>query len=248
VGFDVDLNDNLTMGLAITAMYGDLQADAPDMGEGDMDTYYVSLFARYAEAAWTHTFVATVGTMEGTFNRTVNVGNGYKTEADTEGMSFGLMYEVGYVMPLDEDATACLQPIFNVTLRHSSVDGYTEEGSDAALDVGSQDMTTLTFGLGARMQAVVGESVYNRASIFEARAMAKLDVGDRSSEADVAFAAGGATSKVESAELGAFGVELGAGLTIPVGDDDGSIFVDGSVELRSGYTNYNGTVGYRINF
>ena len=248
VGFDVDLNDNLTMGLAITAMYGDLQADAPDMGEGDMDTYYVSLFARYAESAWTHTFVATVGTMEGTFNRTVNVGNGYKTEADTEGMSFGLMYEVGYVMPLDEDATACLQPIFNVTLRHSSVDGYTEEGSDAALDVGSQDMTTLTFGLGARMQAVVGESVYNRASIFEARAMAKLDVGDRSSEADVAFAAGGATSKVESAELGAFGVELGAGLTIPVGDDDGSIFVDGSVELRSGYTNYNGTVGYRINF
>jgi hypothetical protein len=43
-------------------------------------------------------------------------------------------------------------------------------------------------------------------------------------------------------------VELGAGLTIPVGDDDGSIFVDGSVELRSGYTNVNGTVGYRINF
>ena len=250
VGFDVDLNPNLTMGMAITAMYGSLTADGPETkAEGDMDTYYVSLFARYASCAWTHTFVATVGMMDGSFNRTVSAGKGYETEGTTDGMSFGLMYEVGYVMPLDEDATACLQPVFNVMLRHSTVGSYTEEGGDAALDVGSQSMTTLTFGLGARLQAVVGESVYNRASIFEARVLGKVDVGDRQSEADVAFAGGsGHRSTVKSAELGAFGVELGAGLTIPMGDDDGSIFVDGSVELRSGYTNVNGTVGYRINF
>ncbi len=250
VGFDVDLNPNLTMGMAITAMYGSLTADGPETkAEGDMDTYYVSLFARYASCAWTHTFVATVGMMDGSFNRTVSAGKGYETEGTTDGMSFGLMYEVGYVMPLDEDATACLQPVFNVMLRHSTVGSYTEEGGDAALDVGSQSMTTLAFGLGARLQAVVGESVYNRASIFEARVLGKVDVGDRQSEADVAFAGGsGHRSTVKSAELGAFGVELGAGLTIPMGDDDGSIFVDGSVELRSGYTNVNGTVGYRINF
>ena len=250
IGFDVDLNPNLTVGMAITAMYGDLQADGPETkAEGDMDTYYVSLFARYASCAWTHTFVATVGMMDGSFDRTVGVGNGYETEGTTDGMSFGLMYEVGYVMPLDEDATACLQPVFNVMLRHSTVGSYTEEGGDAALDVESQSMTTLTFGLGARLQAVVGESVYNRASIFEARVLGKVDVGDRESEADVAFAGGsGHSATVKSAELGAFGVELGAGLTIPMGDDDGSIFVDGSVEMRSGYTNFNGTVGYRINF
>ncbi|MBR2125348.1 MAG: autotransporter domain-containing protein [Akkermansia sp.] len=250
VGFDVDFNPHFTAGLAITAMYGNLTADGPETkAEGDMDTYYVTLFARYAEAAWTHTFVGTIGKMDGTFDRTVNAGGvAYETEGSTDGMAFGLMYEVGYVMPLNEDATACMQPIFNVSLRHSNVGSYTEEGSDAALEVGSQSMTVLTFGLGARMQAVVGESLYNRASIFEARALAKVDVGDRSSEADVAFIDGANGATVESAELGAFGVELGAGLTIPVGDDDGSIFIDGSVELRSGYTNVNGTVGYRINF
>ncbi|MBR5888006.1 MAG: autotransporter-associated beta strand repeat-containing protein [Akkermansia sp.] len=250
VGFDVDFDPNFSAGMAITAMYGNLTANGPEAkAEGDMDTYYVSLFARYAEYAWTHTFVATVGMMDGSFDRTVNAGGaGYQTEGSTDGMSFGLMYEVGHVMPLDEDATACLQPVFNVMLRHSSVGSYTERGSDAGLDVGSQSMTVLTFGLGARLQAVVGESLYNRASIFEARALAKFDVGDRSSEADVAFIGGKATSAVESAELGAFGVELGAGLTIPVGDDDGAIFIDGSLELRSGYSNVNGTVGYRINF
>ena len=250
VGFDVDLTPNFTMGMALTAMYGDITANGPETkAEGDMDTYYVSLFARYASCAWTHTFVATVGMMDGSMDRTVNIGgHSYTAEGTTDGMTFGLMYEVGYVVPLDEDATACLQPVFNVMLRHSSIGSYTEEGTDAALDVDSQTMTTLTFGLGARMQAVVGESLYNRASIFEARALAKVDLGDRQSKTDVGFVGGRRTAEIQSAELGAFGVELGAGLTIPLGDDDGSIFVDGSAEIRSGYTNLNATVGYRINF
>ena len=53
---------------------------------------------------------------------------------------------------------------------------------------------------------------------------------------------------METAERGAFGLEAGIGLTIPTGQNGGSIFVDGSVEVRSDYTNMNGTVGYRINF
>ena len=112
-----------------------------------------------------------------------------------------------------------------------------------------QTIDTVTFGLGARLQTVVGESMYNRTSILEARVLAKADVGDRSGSADVALAAlPGATASVDSAEMGAFGLEAGAGLTSPVGQDGGSIFMDASVELRSDYTNVNGTVGYRINF
>jgi len=94
----------------------------------------------------------------------------------------------------------------------------------------------------------VGENLYNRTSVLELRALAKLDVGDRASEADVAFI-GGSRATVESAEPGAFGVELGAGLSIPVGDEnDGTLFFDVSAEFRSGYSELNGTVGYRINF
>ena len=246
VGFDVDFCPTVTAGMALTAMYGDLDATGADTATGSMDSYYVSVFARYAPSAWTHTFVGTIGTSDISLDRTVN---GVQLEGETSGMSFGFMYEVGRVFALDEDGTACLQPVFNVTWRHSTVDGYTEDGSDLALEVGEQTLDTITFGMGARLQSVVGESMYNRTSILEARVLAKVDAGDRCGSSKVALGAvPGASSSVDSTEMGAFGLEAGAGLTIPVGQDGGSIFMDASVELRSDYTNVNGTVGYRINF
>jgi len=249
VGFDVDITNHLTMGMAVTAMYGDLEADSADRAEGDFDTQYVSLFARVAHQAWTHTFVATLGRADVTLNRTVSVpGGSYETSGDTDGMAYGFMYEVARTFSLNEDGTTCWQPVFNVTWRHSSIDAYTESGADNALAVGEQDMNVLTFGAGARLQTVMGESLYNRASIFEARAMVKVDAGDREGEADVALLEGTTATSVKSAEIGAVGVEIGAGVTIPVGLNAGSIFIDGSAEFRSGYSNVNGTVGYRINF
>ncbi len=249
VGFDVDITNNLTMGMAVTAMYGDLEADSADRAEGDFDTQYVSLFARVAHQAWTHTFVATLGRADVTLNRTVSVpGGSYETSGDTDGMAYGFMYEVARTFSLNEDGTTCWQPVFNVAWRHSSIDAYTESGADNALAVGEQDMNVLTFGAGARLQTVMGESLYNRASIFEARAMVKVDAGDREGEADVALLEGTTAASVKSAEIGAVGVEIGAGVTIPVGLNAGSIFIDGSAEFRSGYSNVNGTVGYRINF
>ena len=246
VGFDVDVCPTFTAGMAFTAMYGDLDVTGADQATGDLDTYYLSAFARYSESAWTHTFVATVGMGDISLERTVM---GSKLESETDALSFGLMYEVGRVFSLDEDGSACLQPVFNVTWKHTTVDGYTEKGSDLALKVDEQTVDTVTFGLGARLQAVVGESMYNRTSIFEARVLAKADVGDRNGSADVALAGlSGHQAEVESAEMGAFGLEAGAGLTIPVGEEGGSIFMDASVELRSDYTDVNGTVGYRINF
>ncbi len=249
VGFDVDINNNLTMGMAVTAMYGDLTGDGPETAEGDFDTQYVSFFARVADRAWTHTFVATVGRADASLTRTVNYGSGsYETEGSTNGTAYGFMYEVARTFALSEDGSTCWQPVFNVAWRHSSIDAYAESGCDAALGVGEQEMNVLTFGLGARLQSVIGENLYNRASIFEARALVKVDAGDREGEANVALLGGTTSATVTSAEVGAVGVELGAGVTVPVGMSAGAIFIDASAELRSGYTNVNGTVGYRINF
>ena len=246
VGFDVDLCPTFTAGMALTAMYGDIDTTGADKASGNIDTYYVTAFARYAPSAWTHTFVATVGMSDISLDRHVA---GAEVEGETDGLSFGLMYEVGRVFALTEDGSTCLQPVFNVTWKHTAIDAYTEDGSDLALEVDEQTLDTVTFGLGARLQTVVGESMYNRTSILEARVLAKADVGDRSGSADVALSAlPGAKASVDSAEMGTFGLEAGAGLTIPVGDEGGSIFMDASVELRSDYTNVNGTVGYRINF
>ena len=243
VGFDVDIAPTFTAGMALTAMYGDLDATGADKASGDVDTYYVSAFARYCASAWTHTFVATAGLADVSLNRTLM---GEETKGETDGMSFGLMYEVGRVFALNEDSTACLQPVFNVTWRHTQLDGYTEKGSDLALNVDKQTMDTITFGMGARLQAVVGESMYNRTSILECRLLAKADVGDRQGSSEVTLA--GTTVEVDATEQGAIGLEAGAGLTIPLGDAGASLFMDASVELRADYTKVNGTVGYRVNF
>lgn len=250
VGFDVDFTPRLTAGIAVSAMYGDYTANAPDDAEGDFDTQYVTAFARYGYRSWVHTFVASVGRADATLERTVSHQYGsYRTKGETDGMGFGLMYEVGYVRALNETGTACIQPVVNFALTKASLDGYTEEGSDAALEVGDIDMTTFTVGAGARIQATIGENLYNRASIFECRLLAKFRAGDRNAETDVGFAAAAmGNGTVESAEMGNVGIELGAGIVVPLGAEHSSVFADVSAEFSSGYTSVNGTLGYRINF
>ena len=250
VGFDVDVTPRFVCGMAVSALTGDMSSDGSDALESDVDSYYLTAFARTTQRRWTHTFVASVGKSDLSIDRTVSFSGGsYRTKGETEAMSFGVMYELGYVFALDVDGTTCLQPVFNVSLAHSSMDGYTESGSDAALEVGSVDMTTITIGMGARLQSVVGQNVFNRAAIFESRALVKVNAGDRDAEVETSLTslplAGG---KVSSAERGPISLELGAGITIPLGSKSGSIFVDGSAELGAEYTGLNATVGYRLNF
>jgi uncharacterized protein with beta-barrel porin domain len=237
----MQVNNKLTLGLALTAMYGDLQSDAPDSLKGDMDTTYVSAFARYNRGKWSHAFIGTAGTMNADYKRSAM---SYSTDGDTDGTAFGLMYEVSRGVQLSNRST--LSPVFNISYRHTEVDSYSESGADAALNVGKQSLDTVTAGAGARYAAVVGQRMLNRACGFEARALVKYDLGDRQSTTSTGFTGYATRAGIESAELGAFGVELGAGISVPVGS--GSIFADGAVELRSDYTNFNATVGYKIQF
>ena len=249
LGVSVNFTGRLTAGLAVTAMRGSFTASSAEQAKGDLDRIYASAFARYAHRAWSHVFVATLGTADTSLDRTVDYGtDSYTVKGDSHGSAFGLMYETSYTKALDEDGATCLQPLFNISYRHSSLGGFNETGSDAALSMGNVDMDTVSFGLGARLQSVVGTSVYNRSSLFEGRALLRLDAGDRSASAKVNFAGVAGGHRMKSAEVGAFGLELGAGLTLPVSEDAGSIFADVALELRDSYTNVNGTVGYRFSF
>lgn len=250
VGASVDTSENLSFGFALSAMYNDIESDGPDRLKGDMDTYYVSAFARMTSGAWMHTFVGSFGLARFDMNRTVSYGDaGYTTSSDTQGTMFGLMYEVGYGMALDKLGTVCLQPVFNVTWRHTMVDGYSEDGSTAALSVNEQNYDTVTFGMGARLQAIVGQNIFNRTGLLEARALLKLDAGDRRGESDVAFRyAPEGRASVKSVERGAAGLELGLGLVVPLGVSGGNVFFDVSADLRSKATEMNATVGYKFNF
>ncbi|MDO4953558.1 MAG: autotransporter domain-containing protein, partial [Akkermansia sp.] len=249
-GVDVDCTNRLTMGLAVTAMNGDFTALGDDNAEGDLDRMYVSVFGRYARGSWTHTLVATVGMADTNLKRTVDYGTGsYATESSSDGTAYGVMYEAGYAIALNESASTCLQPVFNVSYRHSSLDGFTETGdTDAALRGGDAASDVVSIAVGARLQSIVGTSVYNRSSIFEGRVLFKFDAGDRDTAMHSSFMDVRRVQDVRSAEMGCFGLELGAGIVVPVAEDGGSFFFDVTAELRDKYTEVNGTAGYRYNF
>lgn len=247
LGAGMQVTGNFSLGLALTAMKGELKSDGPDRLDGDMDTTYLSAFARYNSGKWSHALVGTMGAMDADYDRSVSHAYGsYTTQGDTEGSAYGFMYEVSRDYFLS--SRSVLSPVFNVSYRHAEVDSYGEKGSNAALTVNEQSLDTVTLGLGARYASLVGQQTLNRACSFEARALAKYDLGDRQSATDVGLAcfASRTRVRVESAELGALGVELGAGIAVPVGP--GSVFADGAVELRSDYTNFNAAVGYKIQF
>lgn len=250
LGVDVDFSPAVTAGAAFTAMYGDYSSRGSAAAEGDSDTYYLTLFGRYVRHRWTHTLVFSAGLSDMDLKRRVDYGEGsYHTRGTPKGYGIGLLYELGYVIPLDEENRSCLQPLFNFSYRHIGLDSYQEHGSDAALHAGSQNMDTISFGLGARAQAYALENMANRSCLLEGRALLKMDAGDRRSHCHVHFVKSpGCSSRIRSAEQGIIGMEIGAGIAIPLGQESGHLFLDAGFEFRADETEVNGTLGYRINF
>ncbi len=249
VGADIDFTNSFTAALAVTAMRGSYQAScAADNCDGDLDTMYVSLMGRYARRAWTHTFVATLGFADVSMDRKVNqAGIQYGTKGDTTGTGFGFMYELGYTRAIGRRTS--LQPVLNFTYAHASIGGYEETGNEAALKVDDMAYNTFTIGAGARIQSATDPDTYENSVLFEGRALLKVITGDTQAQADVAMvAARRAKASMKAEEAGNFGLELGGGVSVPLNSGNSFIFADVSAEIRSGYTNVNGTLGYRINF
>ena len=248
MGIDAPLGRHASAGLSLTAMYNDLKPSAADEVKGDMDTQYVSAYARVKYGAWMHTFIATAGTVDATLKRTVRFGeDSYTTHGSTDGYALGAMYEVGYTWIVREQGTLAVQPVAHVEVRHAALNGYTETGSDAGLRMADSSMTMVTLGLGLRMQGMGGQQALNRAAVFETRLMLKADVGDRRGSATNRLIHGDTAAQLQSAEVGALGVEIGAGASVPV-SRDASIFVDVSTELRSGYTTVGAAAGVKVGF
>ena len=250
VGMDVDLSDHFTMGAAFTANYGDLTASAADSADGHLDSYYANLFGRYQSKRWAHTLILTGGWNDAKLNRTVNYGEGsYRTQGNTNGWGFGAMYELTYDVYLNEDKSSILQPLANASVVTTHMDGYTETGAgNAGLNVGKQEWTTGTVALGGRWMGLVGSNIFGREALAEFRVNAAQDMGDRRGEANVALLGNpGFTQRVRGAKVGMTALQIGAGLSVPVGTQ-GTIFVDGNADFRDGANSVNGSIGYRYDF
>ena len=247
---DVDLSDHFTMGAAFTANYGDLTASAADSADGHLDSYYANLFGRYQSKRWAHTLILTGGWNDAKLNRTVNYGAGsYGTQGNTNGWGFGAMYELTYDVYLNEDRSSILQPLVNASVVTTRMDGYTETGAgNMGLNVAKQELTTGTVALGGRWMGLVGSNIFGREALAEFRVNAAQDMGDRRGEANVALLGNpGFTQRVRGAKVGMTALQIGAGLSVPVGTQ-GTIFVDGNADFRDGANSVNGSIGYRYDF
>ncbi len=243
-----------TIGLSLVASYGDLKVDSVDYAEGDLDTYYVNLYAHHRSGNFHHSFAASVGLSDAELNRTVRGGVApyvvdYDTNGSTNGTGFGVAYELAYDIALNEQKSSILQPVIGVSLVTTKMDGYDEGGAgDAGLHVGEQESTLTMLTAGARFLSQCGEEAFGRAAVLEMRANVAVDMGDRRSEADVSFLGDrGCSGRVRSAETGAVGAQLGASVSVPVSSST-SIYVNGEADLRSGSNTWSVGAGASVMF
>lgn len=245
-GFDVTCSDSFVWGAAFSASYGDLDAY---LANGDLDSYYGNLFFRLQSGRWAHNVILTYGWNDASLDRTAGVpGAGmYAMHGSTNGSSYGAFYEGTYDLYLNENKTSVFQPLVNASIYRSRMDGFTESG-DLGMSVDDMDSTYGTAGLGARLRGELSSNLTGRPSMGELRVQVVQTLGDRKTTAALApNGAPGAGFRVNGAKEGSTGVQVGAGITIPVGYTS-SIFADVNADFRSRASSVNGSIGYRLTF
>jgi uncharacterized protein with beta-barrel porin domain len=250
VGADLKATKDLTLGLAFTANYGDLRATAADRTTGDLDSYYLNLFAHYQKNAWGHTLVLTGTTTDADLDRTVDYGAGaYKTKGSTDGYGIGALYELTYDVALNDKGTSLLQPLFDASIVHTSLDGYTESGAgDAGLKVGKQDWTTASLAVGARWSGSFGTKTVGRTLFGELRTAVSQDFGDKQGKTAVALSGVPDFSQnVYGSKQGSTAWQISGGLSLPV-NENSSIYANTGAEFRNDANSVHGNVGYRLAF
>lgn len=249
LGADVDINRCYTAGIAIHAAYGRYRSHTAETASGDLDDYGASLFVRFHKCKWTHLLLVTGSGYHATLKRNVSYpGGGYGTKGTPDGYGVGALYEANYDIPLGEEGATLLQPLFQASITHTALRAYSEtQGGNASLHYGSQDMTTGTFALGARLTTPIGENAFNRPGTLSLRANVAQDVGDEYSSATVGFIGRTATGTVRSAEAGSTALQIGLGLGVPV-CAEGTLFFDAHADFRSRQNSVHGGIGYAWSF
>ncbi len=252
LGMDVQMRSNWSVGLALAANYGDLEANAADHAKGDFDSYYMSAWSQAKNGRWGNTLVATFGISEASLNRTVNAaGASYTAKSSPSGSSLGAMWELTYdLYPVKDNHRQVLQPLFSVAVSHTSMDAFSETGAGGlGLSADKQTRDTVTLGLGARwMAAIETGKAANRTIGTELRMNVAQDMGDRRSTADVALLADPTyTQTVRGARAGTTAFQFGAGVNIPV-TRYSQLYLNAGGDLRTHAATWNGALGVRIGF
>ncbi len=245
VGVHADVG-NFSFGAALSAAYGELTADSDDNASGNNDTTTASLFVRHQRNNWVQMGILSVGMNEMDMERTV--GN-YQAKGETEGMTVTAYYEAGYTYALGESGSQVIQPLVSLMLTSAQLDAFSESGSigNAGLMTEDENYVYGTVGIGARYQAILFEDINERISFLELRAKLVQDFGDDTHEATVRFAGAPGSFVLQGTEAGSFGLQLGAGISVPLGLQT-TVFADVDADIRDNATSVSGSVGLRVAF
>ncbi len=252
LGIDAQVDAHWSVGVSLSASYGDLEARAADYAKGDLDTYTVSFWSQAKNGRWGNTLLFTLGTNEADLKRTVNYGAGsYTATSNTSGSSLGAMWELTYDFhPVKDNKSNILQPLFNVALTRTSMDGFSEKNAgNVGLTTEKQTRDTVTLGLGLRWLAAINSAkALNRTVSTEVHANVAQDMGDRRSVANVALLADPSyTQNVYGSKAGSTAFQFGAGVNVPM-TPNSQIYVNAGGELREHANAWNAALGVRMGF
>ena len=161
------------------------------------------------------------------------------------------MWELTYdFYPVKENRSNVIQPLFNVVVQHTSMDGFSEKNAGGVgLTTEKQTRDTMTLALGLRwLAAIESGKAANRTVTTELHANVAQDMGDRRSEANVALLANpNYTQSVYGARAGSTAFQFGAGVNVPV-TANSQLYVNAGGELRSHANAWNAALGVRMGF
>jgi uncharacterized protein with beta-barrel porin domain len=249
-GADMEVNNDLAVGAAFTANYGDLRSQAGERSTGDLDSLYLNFFGHYQSKAWGHSLVITGTTTDASLDRNVDYGmGGYRTHGSTSGYGFGALYELTYDISLNDKETSFLQPLLAASFVHTQLDAYDESGAgSASLKVGKQEWTTGTVALGARWSGIFGTQTVGRTFFGELSATIGQDFGDKKGRTLVSLAgAPDYKQYVYGAKQGATSFQLGGSISTNI-SQNGTIYANAGVEVRNDANSVHANVGYRYSF
>lgn len=144
IGADGKLNDQLTLGLAYSYLNSDINSIGGNKTE--IDGHAITLYSGYEQGAWFLDSSLTIGLNHNDSQRYIA---GTSAKADYDSQMFGFNALTGYGFVLDNGLQ--VEPRAAARYGRVDIDSYTEKGSLAALNVGSQRYEVAELGAGLRI-------------------------------------------------------------------------------------------------
>ena len=143
LGTDADLNDNWTLGVALTAAKGTTNTKNSS-NSTDTDSVIGTVYASWQDNDWFADMMASIGQ---TKNEGERLSNLIKSEYDAN--QYGLRLTLGKDILLNK-ADILIQPTAAFNYGRVDVESYKEKGSAAALAVQAQRYETIELGAGVK--------------------------------------------------------------------------------------------------